>query len=204
MTNAFAVTRSFTHPPPVRPDRRTGRPRRAGAAEPRRRTPDALGAETGGAHLHLRQGRQAREPVGRDRPLHQRDLRPTAPRRRTETTVATTKLPDPCQEVGGVGYEYGIGKYEVTVEQYVAFLNTVDPFGRNQMDLYSEDESGAAWPKFGQIDYSALARAVSTAPRRRNGTTSPTASPTSSAPPASTTRSPTARCCRRRAPASEP
>src|SRR3982751_5600477 len=27
-----------------------------------------------------------------------------------ETKVATTNLPDPCQEVGGVGYEYGIGK----------------------------------------------------------------------------------------------
>jgi hypothetical protein len=75
-----------------------------------------------------------------------------------ETTVATTKLPDPCQEVGGVGYEYGIGKFEVTVEQYVAFLNTVDPFGRNQLGLYSEDESGAAWPRFGQINNSALAR----------------------------------------------
>jgi hypothetical protein len=76
-----------------------------------------------------------------------------------EPKVATTNLPDPCQEVGGVPYEYGIGKGEVTVEQYVAFLNTVDPFGRNQLDLYSEDESGAAWPRFGQIDYSALARA---------------------------------------------
>jgi hypothetical protein len=75
-----------------------------------------------------------------------------------ETTVATTKLPDPCQEVGGVGYEYGIGKVEVTVEQYVAFLNTVDPFGRNQLGLYSENESGAAWPRFGQINNSALAR----------------------------------------------
>jgi hypothetical protein len=73
-----------------------------------------------------------------------------------EPTVPGTKLPDPCQEVGSVPYEYGIGEVEVTVEQYVAFLNTVDPFGRNQMDLYSPDESGAAWPRFGQIDYSAL------------------------------------------------
>ncbi len=76
-----------------------------------------------------------------------------------EPTVEPTNLPDPCQEVGGVGYEYGIGEVEVTVEQYVAFLNTVDPFGRNQMDLYSPDESGAAWPRFGEIDYSALSRA---------------------------------------------
>jgi hypothetical protein len=73
-----------------------------------------------------------------------------------EPKVATTKLPDPCQEIGSVPYEYGIGEVEVTVEQYVAFLNTVDPFGRNQMGLYSPDESGAAWPKYGQIDYSAL------------------------------------------------
>jgi hypothetical protein len=76
-----------------------------------------------------------------------------------EPKVKGTNLPDPCQEVGSVPYEYGIGEVEVTVEQYVAFLNTVDPFGRNQMDLYSPDESGTAWPRFGQIDYSALARA---------------------------------------------
>jgi hypothetical protein len=76
-----------------------------------------------------------------------------------EPTVPGTKLPDPCQEVGNVPYEYGIGEVEVTVEQYVAFLNTVDPFGRNQMDLYSPDESGAAWPRFGEIDYSSLSGA---------------------------------------------
>jgi hypothetical protein len=76
-----------------------------------------------------------------------------------EPKVTGTKLPDPCQEVGSVGYEYGIGEVEVTVEQYVAFLNTVDPFGRNEMGLYSPNESGTAWPRFGQIDYSGLARA---------------------------------------------
>ncbi|HVX34044.1 MAG TPA: hypothetical protein VHA80_12970 [Solirubrobacterales bacterium] len=76
-----------------------------------------------------------------------------------EPKLAKTKLPDPCQEVGSVPYEYGIGEVEVTVAQYVAFLNTVDPFGRNRLGLYSENESGAAWPRFGQIDYSALARA---------------------------------------------
>ncbi|OJU84563.1 MAG: hypothetical protein BGO11_16205 [Solirubrobacterales bacterium 70-9] len=75
-----------------------------------------------------------------------------------EPKVEPTNLPDPCQEVGSVAYEYGIGEVEVTVEQYVAFLNTVDPFGRNNADLYTENESGAAWPKFGQINYSAQAR----------------------------------------------
>jgi hypothetical protein len=64
-----------------------------------------------------------------------------------------------CQEVGGVGYDYGIGELEVTVRQWVAFLNTVDPLGRNARGLYSETESGAAWPRFGQIDFSAGAPA---------------------------------------------
>ena len=64
-----------------------------------------------------------------------------------------------CQEVGGVGYGYGIGKLEVTVGQWVKFLNTVDPAGRNTHKLYSETESGAAWPRFGQINFSAGAPA---------------------------------------------
>jgi hypothetical protein len=62
-----------------------------------------------------------------------------------------------CQQVGGVGYRYGIGQLEVTVTQWVAFLNTVDPAGRNKHRLYSADESSAAWPRFGQIDFSASA-----------------------------------------------
>jgi len=37
----------------------------------------------------------------------------------------------------------------VTVAQWVAFLNTVDPRGVNRHRLYSADESGAAWPRFG-------------------------------------------------------
>jgi formylglycine-generating enzyme required for sulfatase activity len=64
----------------------------------------------------------------------------------------------PCQQVGAVGYGYGIGKLEVTVAQYVAFLNTVDPAGRNRHRLYSRDESSSAWPRFGQIDFRSKAR----------------------------------------------
>jgi hypothetical protein len=60
----------------------------------------------------------------------------------------------PCQQVGGVKYRYGIGQLEVTVSQWVAFLNTVDPAGRNKHHLYSTDESASAWPKYGQIDFS--------------------------------------------------
>lgn len=62
-----------------------------------------------------------------------------------------------CQQVGGVKYRYGIGHLEVTVTQWVAFLNTVDPAGRNKHRLYSTDESSSAWPKYGQINFSASA-----------------------------------------------
>lgn len=60
----------------------------------------------------------------------------------------------PCQEVGAVAYPFAIGQLEVTVSQWVAFLNTTDPHGHNRDDLYSHDESGDAWPRFGQIDFS--------------------------------------------------
>jgi formylglycine-generating enzyme required for sulfatase activity len=61
----------------------------------------------------------------------------------------------PCQAVGRVDYDYGIGQLEVTVAQYVAFLNTADPAGRNRHKLYSSNESSSEWPKYGQINFSA-------------------------------------------------
>jgi len=72
-----------------------------------------------------------------------------------ESCAEAAGIKPPCQEVGGVGYRYGIGKLEVTVAQYVAFLNTVDPAGKNKHGLWSADESGASWPRFGQVDFSA-------------------------------------------------
>lgn len=72
--------------------------------------------------------------------------------------VPAEKQP-PCQQVGGVDYRYGIGQLEVTVAQYVAFLNTADPAGRNRHRLYSANESSSEWPKYGQIDFSAGAPA---------------------------------------------
>jgi len=60
-----------------------------------------------------------------------------------------------CQQVGGVDYRYALGQLEVTVAQYVDFLNTVDPKGTNRHKLYSTTESSTAWPRFGQIDFSA-------------------------------------------------
>lgn len=67
-----------------------------------------------------------------------------------------THMP-PCQMVGGVKYGYGIGQLEVTVAQWVAFLNTVDPAGRNRHKLYSSEENATGWPKYGQIGFSAEA-----------------------------------------------
>lgn len=63
-----------------------------------------------------------------------------------------------CLTVGGVDYSYGLGQLEVTVKQWVAFLNTVDPLGRNRHRLYSSTESPSAWPRFGQIGFSTKAR----------------------------------------------
>jgi hypothetical protein len=64
----------------------------------------------------------------------------------------------PCQSVGSVGYPYGIGELEVTVRQYVGFLNTVDPSGNDRHNLFSSDESSTAWPKYGQINERTKAR----------------------------------------------
>lgn len=63
-----------------------------------------------------------------------------------------------CQSVGGVKYRYGIGELEITVAQWVKFLNTVDPTGQDPHDLYDPTEGSADWPKYGQIDMSPRAR----------------------------------------------
>lgn len=62
-----------------------------------------------------------------------------------------------CQTLGGVDHRYSIGRLEVTVGQWVAFLNTVDPTGRDRHHLYASSESGSAWPRYGQIDAAARA-----------------------------------------------
>lgn len=72
-----------------------------------------------------------------------------------EAPAPKTKRGPACMTVGGVGYGFGIGKLEVTVGQWVKFLNTVDPRGTDKHNLYSETESGEAWPRFGQVDFSA-------------------------------------------------
>jgi hypothetical protein len=63
--------------------------------------------------------------------------------------------PKSCLTVGEVDYEYGIGELEITVDQYVTFLNTVDPEGRNHDGLYDDHMNTTVWPKYGPIAYSA-------------------------------------------------
>ncbi len=61
-----------------------------------------------------------------------------------------------CLMVGRVAKPYEIGETEVTVSQWVAFLNTADPTGSDPHGLYDgETESSSAWPKYGQINFSA-------------------------------------------------
>ena len=109
----------------------------------------------------------------------------TASTKRATVTVQTVKVADPgnpsvaivpftdaiyqscadapststdCISVGGVEDKYAIGRLETTVAQWVKFLNTADPTGTDPHDLYSASESGSAWPRFGQINYSSKAK----------------------------------------------
>lgn len=59
--------------------------------------------------------------------------------------------PPNCVTVGAVAYQYDIGEVEITVEQYVTFLNTVDPSGENRHHLYLDYMNPQVWPKFGSI-----------------------------------------------------
>src|SRR5204863_9846613 len=59
-----------------------------------------------------------------------------------------------CLTVGAVADTYGIGEFEITVSQYVTFLNTVDPDGKNLRQLYEDNMSSTVWPQYGPISYS--------------------------------------------------
>jgi hypothetical protein len=75
--------------------------------------------------------------------------------------AAAQAAPDPsvqkesatqCMRVGGVPYAFNIGETEVTVAQWVAFLNTVDPLGSNAHHIWDAAESSTVWPKYGSIN----------------------------------------------------
>ncbi len=74
-----------------------------------------------------------------------------------KTCADAPAAPPSCLTVGGVAYRYGIGEFEVTVSQYVTFLNTVDPDGKNSLELYIDHMSPMVWPKYGSVSYSAAA-----------------------------------------------
>jgi formylglycine-generating enzyme required for sulfatase activity len=63
-----------------------------------------------------------------------------------------------CVTLGGVSYPYDIGRLEITVAQWVAFLNSADPTGTDPHRLYSASESSSAWPKYGQINFRSSVR----------------------------------------------
>jgi hypothetical protein len=52
---------------------------------------------------------------------------------------------------GSVGYNYDIGTYDVTVSQYVDFLNAKDPMVANTLSLYNVQMSTPSL--FGQIGH---------------------------------------------------
>ena len=71
----------------------------------------------------------------------------------------TSELLFNYQVVGGVPYEYEIGQFEITVDQYCAFLNTVDPQGENKQQpwtkvkLWNEKNNPLVNPFQGQLLY---------------------------------------------------
>jgi len=54
--------------------------------------------------------------------------------------------------VGRVDYVYEMARYEITVEQYVIFLNVVDPTGSNQQQLWDPLMDPVANPYRGQVN----------------------------------------------------
>ncbi len=73
-----------------------------------------------------------------------------------------------CMQVGAVPYAFNIGQTEVTTAQWVAFLNTADPLGRNRHHIWDVAESSKVWPKYGSIN-----RNPKAAPGQRYSVASP-------------------------------
>ena len=60
--------------------------------------------------------------------------------------------PDPLTGNGEVDYAFNIGTYDVTVGQYVAFLNSNDPTGADPLSLYNPFMSNVT---FGGVNFNA-------------------------------------------------
>lgn len=57
-----------------------------------------------------------------------------------------------CMGIGRVPYSYRIAETELTVGQWVKFLNTVDPAGKNRHRLWDFSQSSRVWPKYGSVN----------------------------------------------------
>lgn len=57
-----------------------------------------------------------------------------------------------CMSVGSVAYKYQIAETELTVSQWVTFLNVVDPGGKNKHHLWDAAQSSRVWPKYGSVN----------------------------------------------------
>lgn len=58
-----------------------------------------------------------------------------------------------CQTIGAVDYKYGIGQLETTTAQWVKFLNTTDPSGKNRDRMYARTQSSSRWPEYGAVNH---------------------------------------------------
>lgn len=63
---------------------------------------------------------------------------------------------DPNTGFGNVNYAYQIGTYDVTVDQYVAFLNANDPTGADPVGIYNSNMSNAT---YGGVNFNSTASA---------------------------------------------
>ncbi len=57
-----------------------------------------------------------------------------------------------CMGIGSVPYSYRIAETELTVEDWVKFLNTVDPSGHNRHHLWDASQGSRVWPKYGSVN----------------------------------------------------
>ena len=76
----------------------------------------------------------------------------------TKTLAVQNASETSCMEVGSVPYTFNIGQTELTVAQWVTFLNTVDPLGANRHHLWDAAESSKVWPLYGSVNRSMSAK----------------------------------------------
>ena len=76
----------------------------------------------------------------------------------TKTLQVQNASESTCMEVGSVPYTFNVGQTELTVTQWVTFLNTVDPLGANRHHLWDAAESSKVWPLYGSVNRSMSAK----------------------------------------------